>query len=138
MARNTEYYNQAEHTVIMDGFALEDFDDGDDVFAFEPQGDGASVTRGLDKNKTSFASPRPGLLTIRLKATSPSITRLDEIVRAAESGSPRLFAGRVATGVKDVLRLTNCSIVEGGFTTGGPTMQPRTYQFNCENYEFSE
>ena len=137
MARS-EYYNQADHSVVADGFALEDFAEGDDVIAFEPQGDAASATRGLDRNRINFTSPRPGLLTIRLKPTSPSITRLQELVTANESGTPRLIDVRVSTGVKDVLRLTNCAIIQSGWQTGGTTMQPREYQFIAENYEQSE
>ena len=137
MARQ-EFYNQAEHTVTADGFALEDFAEGDDVIAFEPQGDASVATRGLDRNRISFGSPRPGLLTIRLKPTSPSLDRLNELVRSQESGTPRLVDVQVGTGVKDVLRLTNCAIIESGWSTGGPTMQPREYQFIAENYELSE
>lgn len=137
MAR-TEFYNQADHTVTVDGFALEDFAEGDDVIAFEPVGDASSATRGLDRNRISFASPRPGQVTIRVKPTSPSISRLNELVRSQESGTPRLFDVQISTGVQDVLRLTNCAIVESGWSTGGPTMQPREYQFIGENYELSE
>ena len=137
MAR-TEFYNQADHTVTVDGFILEDFAEGDDVIAFEPQGDASSATRGLDRNRISFASPRPGLVTVRVKPTSPSIARLNEIVRSQENGTPRLFDVRISTGVNDVLRLTNCAIIESGWTTGGATMQPREYQFIAENYEISE
>lgn len=134
----TEFYNQAEHTVVIDGTALEDFAEGDDVIAFEPQGDASSATRGLDRNRISFASPRPGLLTVRLKPTSPQLSRLNELVRAQESGQPRLFDVRITTGVGDVLRLTNCAVNESGFQTGGTTMQPREFQFIGENYELSE
>ena len=134
----TQFYNQKDHSVILDGFAIQDFDEGDDVISFEPQGDATSATRGLDRNRLSFASPRPGLVTIRLKPTSPSISRLDALVRAQEGGAPRLLQLRISTGVKDVLRLVNCGIVESGFTTGGPSMQPREYQFIAENYVKSE
>lgn len=137
MAR-TEYYSQNNHSLVIDGIAIEDFDEGDDVIAFEPIGDGSSVTRGLDKNKTSFASPRPGQLTIRLKPTSPSLARLNELVRSGESGNPRLFDVQVTTGVRDVLTLTGCSINENGWTTGGPTMQGRPYVIVAENYTLDE
>jgi hypothetical protein len=137
MARQ-EFYNQADHTLIVDGTALQDFDEGDDVISFEPQGDGATYTEGLDRNRISFRSPRVGMLTVRLKPTSPSIARLTELLQAQEQGAPRLFDVQLKTGVKDVLRLKNCAIVDSGFTTGGTKMAPREYQFIAENYELTE
>lgn len=134
MARE-QFYSQASNSVIIDGFALEDFFEGDDAIAWEPEGDAITATRGLDKNALSFGSPRPGRLTIKLKPTSVSIERLNELVNAQERGTPRLFAGQVTTGVKDILNMEDCGIIDNGFTTGGPTMQAREYVIVCANYD---
>lgn len=134
----TEFYSQNSHTVLADGFALEDLFEGDDVIAFEPQGDAVTATRGLDRNRLSFGGRRTAILTVRLKPTSPSIERLSELVRAQNEGNPRLIPVQVTTGVNDVLSLDNCGIVDNGFTTGGPSMQAREYQFIAESYELNE
>ncbi len=135
MARNTTLYSQANHSVLVDGLALEDFAEGDDVIAFEIIGDAATVTRGLDGNKPSAGSRRPGNLTVRLKPTSSSIERLEELVRQQENGTPRAFRTTVVTGVDDVLTLRDCLIQANGFNTGGPVMQPREYVIVGSEYD---
>jgi hypothetical protein len=135
MARNTTLYSQASHSVIVDGLAIEDFGDGDDAIAFEIIGDAATVTRGLDTNKPSAGGRRPGNLRVRLKPTSPSIERLEELARQQDNGNPRTFRVTVVTGVSDVLSLRGCLIQAAGFNTGGPVMQLREYTFVGSEYD---
>lgn len=137
MARS-KYYSQASNSVIVDGFAIEDFFEGDDAIAWEPEGDSITATRGLDKNALSFGSPRPGRLTIKLKPTSPSIPRLVEFVRAQENGNPRLVGAQVTTGVQDIIDMEDCGVLDNGFTSGGPTMQAREFVIVCASYQLGE
>ena len=133
MARK-EFYSQKNHSVLVDGFPLSDFAEGDDVISFEPQGDGVTNQRGLDKNNTNFGSARPGWLTVQLKPTSPAIDILDQLIRNQENGNPRLMNVSVLTGVAEALSVTGCGIEEQGFGTGGPVGTPRTYIFKGANY----
>ena len=130
----TAFYSQRNHSVVVDGASLEDFAEGDNVIAFEPQGDAVSTQRGLDKNNINFGSPRPGWLTVQLKPTSLSINDLELAIRNQEDGNPRLIDISVMTGVNEVLSLTRAGIEEQGFGTGGTSGTPRTYVFKAENY----
>lgn len=137
MARSI-FYDQNTHSLAVAGIPIQDFHEGDDVIAWEPQGDNVTTTRGLDSNAISFGSPRPGILTVRLKPTSPSIILLQELSTIAHSGFPRLVPALLTTGVEDVLDLINCAVSDTGYQTGGGTMQARTFTITAENYNLRE
>ena len=136
MAR-LEFYDQNQHSVIVDGLAIEDFHDGEDAIAFAPEGQLVGGSRGLDRNRISLGSPRMGTLTLRLKPTSPSIDFLNELANLAGQGQARLFDCVISTGVADVLSMVNCAAIDTDYQTGGPNMQTRTFEIMCENYEIS-
>ncbi len=135
MARLT-YYNQNTHSVIIQGVSIRDFYEGEDVIAWEPQGDLITATRGLDRNAISVGSGRPGALTLRLKPTSRSIIFLQEL--AEIGGNFRLVGALVTTGVEDVLALIDAAVEDMGFQTGGPTMQARVFKLTAANYTLTE
>lgn len=135
MSRNTQFYSQASHSVNVAGRPLEDYFEGNDVIAFEPEGSSFTLSRGLDQNKPSIGSRRPGILTVRLKPTSPSVDYLDELVRNQENGNAIVFNVTVVTGVNDVLTLRDSVIEKQGYTTGGPEMQARVYRFGGSTFE---
>lgn len=134
MARNTIKYNQIDNAVITDGQQMVDFMDGESI-VFEITGNSISATHGTDGVKLSTSSPRPGILTLNFKPTSPSIDFLQEHAVAAVHGDGDLFNSSVTTGVRDVLRMKNCLVEDAGFSTGSGTMQARQFKIYCEAYE---
>lgn len=137
MAR-TQYYNRASHSVVVDGFAVEDFTDGDDAIAVEFDGDGVTATQGLDRNSISFNSKRIARLTVTVKATSPSIARLRELANGPTNGNPRLIDARITTGVNDKFAGFGGGVEELGFNTGGATQTPRAFRITFSDYETDE
>lgn len=133
MARNTEFYNQAEHTVIYNGVPITDFADGDGVIAVTPNGDRIALTEGLDKSSISFSSFRGGDITIQLKPTSPELDILMEDFQNQQDGTPTASTISIETGVREVVTLANAGINMMDLPTGGPTMQPRTITFRGAN-----
>jgi len=134
----SQFYDQNSHSVIINGIVMRDFYEGEDVISFEPQGDNIVVTRGLDNNAISFGSPRPGILTLKFKPTSPSLQFLFELSQLAHVGVPILSQALVTTGVDDTLTLFNCAVSDTSFQTGGPTMQARTFTLTASNYALIE
>ena len=132
----TEFYDQRTHSVVVDDLPLRDFGEGEDAIAFEIDGELVSVTRGLDRNAISRGSERPMTLVVRLKPTSPDLTRLQELADARTGF--RLVDATVTTGVEDTVNLTNCGVEDRDFGTGGPTMQDRTFAIVASNYALSE
>lgn len=137
MAR-TQFYNRASHSVVVDGFAVEDFTDGDDAIAIEFDGDGVSATQGLDRNSISFNSQRIARMTVTVKATSASIARLRELANGPHNGNPRLIDARVTTGVNDKFAGFGGGVEELGYNSGGAAQTPRAFRITFSSYEANE
>jgi len=141
--KNTEFYSQAEHSVVVsaaDGSftrALRDFAEGDDAIAVEAIGDRVALSQGLDKSVVSFSSTDGGQITIKLKPTSPDIGFLNKLFNAQKS-TPVLLDITVSTGVRDVVTLKGAGIQKDGWSSGGPTAQPRGFVFIGGRIDFDE
>ncbi|MBL4769536.1 MAG: hypothetical protein JKY94_17820 [Rhodobacteraceae bacterium] len=133
-----EFYDQAAHSVLIDGVLIEDFFEGEGTIAFAPVGDLITQNRGLDGNALSLGSRRPGDLTIMLKPTSPSLAFLNGILTAQANGAPSLFNVTVTLGVQDVLSLTGCLLQDSEVSSGGPTMEARPFVVKASNYDKRE
>ncbi len=134
MPRNSNYYSQAEHSVVisaLDGSfrrVITDFAEGDDAIAAEPLGDRVALTEGFDKTALSFSAFRGGQVTLKLKPTSPEVGFINNLFNT-QSSSPTPVNITISTGVRDVVTLQNAGVSPESFSTGGPTMQPRGYKF---------
>jgi hypothetical protein len=131
MARNIEYYNQADHSVIVDGIPMVDIAEGESI-GVEFEGDRVTVTHGFDGASTSYSSDRRGAVTVVLKPTSISNDFLEGLFQR-QSSTPRKFDVVVLTGVRELWRATGCSITRENFLTGGAAMSGRTFRFPAES-----
>lgn len=132
-----EFYDRNLHGVTVDGVRIEDFAEGDDVIAWAPEGNLVQATQGMDSNALAFSSPRTGKLTLKLKATSPSIALLQELADLATYGQARLFDCTITTGVNDFLYLFGCGMEDQEFQTGGESMPTRSYVIVASNYQLA-
>lgn len=130
MARNTDYYNQADHSIVVDGEVLEDVAEGDSI-GVEFEGDRVATTHGYDGASTSYSSDRRGAFTVMLKPTSPSNDYLEGLFQR-QASNPRKFDVVVMTGVREIWRGSGCSITRENFATGGPAMSGRGFRFPAE------
>ena len=128
MAHNTQFYSQADCSVIINGRVAEDFYEGTDSIQVTPDGEQVTRTKGLGGAKLSFASYLTGNILLRFKPTSPTCQYLDDLVNN-QGTSPALFDLTVTTGTKDVVQLKGCGVNLGAHNTGGETMQPKEYTF---------
>lgn len=132
MARETRFYNQAAHAVVIAGpdfrRNLTDFAEGDDAIAAEPTGDRVALTQGFDKSILSFSSVDGGKVTVKLKPTSPEIGLLNKLFNRQRT-TPILFDVYITTGVEDQVVLRNCGVMKQAIQSGGPTAQDRTFDF---------
>lgn len=132
MPRNRLYYSQANHSVTVNGKALQDFA-GDECITWEfVNGDKVSVTEGFDGTKLSIGAGSAGRITVKLKPTSPSIGYLTNLAAMARMGNPTLVTVAITTGVNETHHLDNAIVQSQGGGTGGPTMSERTFIFTGE------
>ena len=122
-------YAQNRHTLIIDGVPITDFAEGD-WMQVKVDGNAASRTHGGDGPAMNLSTAQGGQITISLKPTSPALGTLYE-TRDAQS-TPRMFGIVLMTGVEEVITAAGCAFGDlPQFQTGGPTMQPRQFHFEC-------
>ena len=143
MGRNTQFYNQANHSVVVaanDGsfsIPLKDFAEGDDVISIEPIGDRVALSQGFDKSVLSFSSTDGGQVMVKLKPTSPDVGFLDQLFNRQRT-QPTLLNITIASGVDDVVVLREAGIMKESYQIGGPTAQPRGYIFIGAELDYDE
>lgn len=141
--KNTQFYNQAEHSVVVsasDGSfsrPLRDFAEGDDAIGIEAIGDRVALSQGLDKSIISFSSTDGGQSTIKLKPTSPDIGFLNKLFNS-QLKFPQLLDITISTGVRDVVVLKECGINKEAWNSGGPTAQARGFVFIGAKLKYDE
>jgi hypothetical protein len=143
MARNTQFYSQANHSVVVtaaDGSwsrVLKDFD-GDEAIGWEPNStDRVSVTEGFDQARISFSSGTAGKMTVKLKPTSSDVGFLTRIYNLRTS-VPQLVNVTITSGVNEIHTLINAGVNKEGSNTGGTTMSSRTFTFIGEQLKEDE
>lgn len=130
MARNTQFFNQALATVILDGVVAEGYMDGDAIRVNEST-EGSTIERGLDGATTTFSTDQAGTLELDLKGTSPTLDILRELWRAQKTANAREFDAQVVTSANEMIRCEGCSVASMGNTaTGGRTASARTVVIN--------
>lgn len=135
MPRNTQYYSQAKHSVVVNGRALTDFD-GDECITWEyVNADKVSVTEGFDGSKLSIGAGSAGRITVKLKPTSASIDYLNSLAKAARAGNPTLLNVAITTGVNENHSLVNAIVMAQGGGSGGAQMSARTFVFVGETLQ---
>lgn len=138
MSRNTFFGNQADCTVIIDGFLLSDFLDGDAIRVI-PAGEGSTMDVGLDKATTLFSTNKSGTLEVDLKPTSPALDFINALFANQLNGAGRLLAGEVVTSASENYGLSGVSIVNPGTgASGARTFSGRTVVFNVEEIDYPQ
>lgn len=138
MPRNTQFMNQADSSVIIDGFLLTDFLDGDSIRVI-PAGEGSAMDVGLDKATTLFGTNKSGTLEVDLKPTSPALDFINGLFSNQLNGAGRLLSGEVLTSASETYGLSGVSIVNPGTgSTGARTISGRTVVFNVEEIDWPQ
>lgn len=123
-------YSQNRHTVVVDGIPLSGYAEGDYI-EIDIEGNAAQRTPGGDGPAMNLSVAQGGKITIGLNPISPALGELYG-VRDAQALSPRMFTIAVMTGVEEVIVANACAFGKlPSFSTGGPTMQPRKFEFEC-------
>lgn len=127
-------YSQNRHTVVVDGVALAGFAEGDYI-QVKKDGNAAQRTQGGDGPAMNISTDQGGQITIGLNPTSPALGFLYEI-REQQRVFPRLISIVLITGTEEVIIANGCGFGDlPQFQSGGPTMQPRQFVFECLQIE---
>lgn len=139
MARNVQYYSQANHSVVVGSHLIRDFAEGDAISWEDMTPDKVTVTEGLDGARTSLSASKAGKITIKLKPTSPSIDHLNYLIeqQTSQTGSYTPRTVTITTGVNEVITLLNAGVQRGSSNTGGPQMTEREFSFIGEAIKHS-
>lgn len=123
-------YSQNLHTLVIDGFPMRGFADGDWMGV---KIDGGHVVRaqGGDGAILNRVAEQGGQITINLLPTSPALGDVLGI-RTDVQRTPRLFNMALITGVEEIITALGCGFGDmPEFRTGGPVMTPRSFVFEC-------
>ena len=119
-------YDQNRHVLIIDGFPISGFDEGDHI-QIKEDGNAASRTLGGDGPGMNISTYQGGRFTISLMPTSPALGMLYAL-RDQQKSNPRLISIVCMTGVEEVLNAAGCAFGElAEFSTGGPKMSGRKF-----------
>jgi hypothetical protein len=122
-------YSQGRHIIIVDGYPLSGFAEGD-FLQIKKDGNAAVRTHGGDGPSMNLSTEQGGTITLSLLPTSPALGQMYAI-REGQVNNPRLFSIQMTSGVEELWSASGCAFGDmPQFTTGGPTMQPR--QFSIE------
>lgn len=123
-------YAQNRHTLIIDGFPITGFAEGD-FMTVKMEGNSANRTKGGDGPAMNIATGQGGVISISLLPTSPYLGDLYAI-REQQKNNPRLFSIVLMTGVEEVITAAGCAFGElPQFQSGGPSMQGRQFDIEC-------
>lgn len=142
MSRNTQFYSQNNHSVVVsaaDGSwsrVLKDFMEGDCI-EWEPNGDRVTVTEGFDRAAISFSSAKSGQIRAHLKPTSSDVGFLTKVFNLNRT-QPQLLNVVITTGVNETHKLFNAGVFKGAGNTGGTIMTERLFTFVGEELNEDE
>lgn len=123
-------YSQNRHTLIIDGIPIDGFADGDYI-QIKEDGNAATRSFGGDGPSMSIATDQGGNLTLGLYPNSPVIGAL-YTMRKQQKENPRLFNIILLSGVDELINFNGCAFGDQPqLGSGGPTMQPRQFSFEC-------
>lgn len=127
-------YLQVSHSLVIDGVPISNFAEGD-WLQIHSEGNAAARTRGGDGPVMNLSVPQGGTINVNLMPTSPALGALLTI-RDQQRNNPRLFSITLETGVSEIIAAAGCAFGElPQFATGGPTLQPRQFLFECLNIQ---
>lgn len=123
-------YAQNRHTLIIDGVQISGFAEGD-FLTVKEDGNAAVRNAGADGPSMSISTKQGGNFTLSLTPVSPALGSVYSM-REKQNAIPRLFNVRLLSGVDELINFEGCAFADHPqFTTGGPTMQPRQFSFEC-------
>lgn len=130
MSRNTQFFNQSQCTVILDGVPVEQFSDGDAI-RVKRTTEGSTIERGIDGATTTFSTDKSGTVELDLKGVSITLDQINFLAMAQRTGFAREFSMQIVTSALEPIRCEGCSIAHAGDTsTGGRSSSPRTVTIN--------
>lgn len=138
-----QIYNQKNNSVVISAIdgawsrTIVDYGEGDDVIAWEPQAERVTVMEGLDRAALSVSSGTAGKVTIKLKPTSPDCGFLNKLYNQNRT-NPQLVNISIVDGVKENIRLNRAVVNIEGSSSGGTTMQIRSFIFIGEEFLVDE
>lgn len=130
-------YAQNRHTLVIDGIPISGFAEGDFLQTKE---DGNTAVRnlGADGPSMSLSTNQGGNFTLSLMPTSPALGVVYGM-RKQQNKTPRLFNVVLLSGVDEMINYKGCAFGDQPqFVTGGPTMQPRQFSFECLEIEMDQ
>lgn len=123
-------YAQNRHTLVVDGVPMTGFAEGD-FLTVKEDGNAAVRNVGADGPAMSLSTKQGGNFTLSLQPTSPALG-LVYGMREQQNALPRLFNVVLLSGVDEMINFKGCAFADQPqFTTGGPSMQPRQFSFEC-------
>ena len=123
-------YMQQRHTIVIDGVPCSGFAEGDYI-QVKLDGAAAARTQGGDGPAMNVSVDQGGQIMISLNPISPVLGVLYGI-RDAQKVTPRMFSIVLMSGVEEIITASGCAFGDlPQFSTGGPTMQPRQFAFEC-------
>lgn len=130
-------YAQNRHTLVIDGIPISGFAEGDFLQTKE-DGNAAVRNLGADGPSMSLSTNQGGNFTLSLMPTSPALGVVYGM-RKQQNETPRLFNVVLLTGVDEMINYKGCAFGDQPqFVTGGPTMQPRQFSFECLEIEMDQ
>lgn len=130
-------YAQNRHTLIIDGIPISGFAEGD-FLQVKEDGNMAVRNLGADGPSMSLSTEQGGNFVLSLTPTSPALGIVYGM-RKQQNENPRLFNTVLLSGVDEMINFKGCAFGDQPqFTTGGPTMQPRQFSFECLEIEMDQ
>lgn len=123
-------YGQNRHTLVIDGFTISSFAEGDFI-QVKQDGNVAARSLGADGPSMNLSTTQGGNVTVSLLPTSP-VMGIMYSIRKQQEQTPRLFNMVLLSGVDELVNFNGCAFGEQPqWVTGGPIMQPRQFSFEC-------
>lgn len=130
-------YGQNRHTLVIDGFPVTGFYEGDFI-QIKEDGNAAVRNLGADGPAMSLSTKQGGNILISIMPTSP-VAGIIYGIREQQNENPRLFSIILLSGVDELINGKGCAFGDQPqFSTGGPTMQARQFSFECLEIEMDQ
>lgn len=123
-------YSQNLHTLIIDGFPITGFADGD-WLSVKIDGGGVTRTQGSQGPVLNRVAPQGGQITVNLLPTSRA---LGDVLGIREDvfSNHRLFNVALITGVEEIITALGCGFGDmPEWGSGGAVMGPRGFVLEC-------
>lgn len=130
-------YSQNLHTLIIDGFPVTGFADGD-WLGVKIDGGGVTRTQGSYGPVLNRVASQGGQIVIGLLPISPALGELLSL-RTEVRTAARLFNMSMITGTEEIFSAMGCGFGDiSEWRMGGPVMAPREFIIECIKLRWTE